>query len=168
LGDLLQHVIVERPEQALAGLALVRERNAGRCGFLITSAVAPAYVISGLNAAASVADTIAPPNGLIALSSIVAVTGPHAVAIRQAIGEAWIADSYDAAVSATVSIGGAGLPIVTRSGDVFRGPHLVTGGSGEQARGILETKREIRELRDRVQAGRDALSRLAEETSSLE
>ncbi|HZW53024.1 MAG TPA: AAA family ATPase, partial [Candidatus Elarobacter sp.] len=30
LGDLLQHVIVERAEQALAGLDLVRERNAGR------------------------------------------------------------------------------------------------------------------------------------------
>ena len=35
LGDLLQHVIVERPEQAAAGFELVREQRAGRCGFLI-------------------------------------------------------------------------------------------------------------------------------------
>src|SRR5262249_28076225 len=35
LGDLLQHVIVERPHHAEAGLDLVRRQNAGRCGFLI-------------------------------------------------------------------------------------------------------------------------------------
>ena len=35
LGDLLQHVIVERPEHAAAGFELVREQDAGRCGFLI-------------------------------------------------------------------------------------------------------------------------------------
>ncbi len=37
LGDLLQHVVVERPEYADAGFDLVREAGAGRCGFLITS-----------------------------------------------------------------------------------------------------------------------------------
>src|SRR5262245_39358118 len=35
LGDLLQHVIVERPEHAAAGFDLIREQQAGRCGFLI-------------------------------------------------------------------------------------------------------------------------------------
>ena len=35
LGDLLQHVIVEEPEQAAAGFQLVRDQRAGRCGFLI-------------------------------------------------------------------------------------------------------------------------------------
>ena len=39
LGDLLQHVVVERPEHAAAGFQLVREAGAGRCGFLVTSAV---------------------------------------------------------------------------------------------------------------------------------
>ena len=38
LGDLLQHVVVERPEHAAAGIQLVREQGAGRCGFLITGA----------------------------------------------------------------------------------------------------------------------------------
>ena len=35
LGDLLQHVIVERHDQAAAGLSLVREHDAGRCGFVV-------------------------------------------------------------------------------------------------------------------------------------
>ena len=38
LGDLLQHVIVERPEHAAAGFQLVREAGAGRCGFLVIAA----------------------------------------------------------------------------------------------------------------------------------
>jgi chromosome segregation protein len=35
LGDLLQHVIVEHHNQAAAGLSLVREHDAGRCGFVV-------------------------------------------------------------------------------------------------------------------------------------
>ena len=47
LGDLLQHVIVERPEHAAAGFELVREAGAGRCGFLITDVrLKPAHGIT--------------------------------------------------------------------------------------------------------------------------
>src|SRR6476660_7618320 len=42
LGDLLQPVVVEQPEHAAAGFQLVRDANAGRCGFLITANVEPA------------------------------------------------------------------------------------------------------------------------------
>jgi chromosome segregation protein len=44
-SDLLQHVIVEHPEHAMAGFGVVRDANAGRCGFLIASD--PAGVASG-------------------------------------------------------------------------------------------------------------------------
>jgi chromosome segregation protein len=101
----------------------------------------------------------------MALSSIVRVNGPHAAAIQHAMGEAWIADSYARAAEASRT---TRLPIATRDGDVFRGPHVVTGGGRDDARGILETKREIRELRERIQAERDALFRLAGETAGLE
>ena len=171
LGDLLQHVIVERPEQAAAAFQLVREQNAGRCGFLITSAVTTA-VGSGVGAdlGRPRAEQAPPLHAgrqahLIALSSIVHVNGPHAAAIRQAMGEAWIADSYARAADASRT---TPLPVATREGDVFHGPYLVTGGGRGDARGILETKREIKELRDRIQAERDALFRLAEETAGLE
>ena len=51
------------------------------------------------------------------------------------------------------------LPVATLDGDVFRGPHLVSGGGRAESRGILETKREIKELRERIAAERDALTR---------
>ena len=75
LGDLLQHVIVERPEHAAAGFDLVREQQAGRCGFLIAGegsdgvGAAPTMSPNGIN------DTT--PEGLVALGSVVRVNGPY-------------------------------------------------------------------------------------------
>ncbi len=174
LGDLLQHVVVERPEHAAAGFQLVREAGAGRCGFLVTSVVprvdlSPSFgqepVGSSVPPQALAATAGRAPDGVLELSSLVRVNGPFAAAIRQALGDAWIADSYDRAADASRL---TPLPVVTLAGDVFRGPHLVAGGSTEESRGILETKREIRELRARLQSEREALLRLAQETADLE
>ncbi len=41
-GELLQHVVVERAEDAERGLAFVREAKAGRCGFLVVNPSTPA------------------------------------------------------------------------------------------------------------------------------
>ena len=121
LADLLQHVIVERPEHAAAGFGLVREAGAGRCGFLIAApqAAEASTVPWGRTEAA-------PPEGVVALSSVVRVSGAYGGAIQRAIGDAWIADSYDRAAQ---SSGLTVLPVVTPDGDVFRGPHLVSGGT---------------------------------------
>ena len=105
-------------------------------------------------------------DGVVALSSVVRVNGPFAGAIRQAIGDAWIAPSYDGAADASRS---TPLPVATLDGDVFRGPHLVSGGGRAEARGILETKREIKELRDRIgRRPRVAARGSAQETAELE
>ena len=99
------------------------------------------------------------------MSSVVRVNGRFADAIRHAIGDAAIARSYDAAAAASRL---TPLRVATLEGDVFRGPHLVSGGGRADARGILETKREIKELRDRIAAERASLMRLAQETAELE
>jgi chromosome segregation protein len=156
LGDLLQHIVVDRPEHAAAGFAVVREAGAGRCGFLITDAAPDA---------AAAPDRPDGYDPLVALSSVVHVNGPFAPAIRVALGDAWIADSYDAAAQASRA---TQVPVATLAGDVFRGPYLVAGGGSDQARGILQTKREIKELRERIQSERESLFRLAEETAALE
>ncbi len=155
LGDMLQFVLVERPEHAAAGLQLVREQGAGRCGFLVTSqAPAGGSDVPG-----------ATEEGLVNLSAVVRVAGPHGAAIRQAIGDAWIASSYGLAARMAAL---APCPIVALSGEVFHGAHRVTGGTSDNARGILETKREIKELRDRVEEERQTLVRLSEETVGFE
>ena len=155
LGDLLEYIIVERPEHALAGFALVREASAGRIGFVVQDA-------PGGNTPQALATA---PQGLVALSSVVRVHGPFEGLLRGAIGEAWLADSYERAASAAAF---APCPVVTPDGDVFRGPHLVAGGHPREARGILETKREIKELRARIEGEREATARLSAETADLE
>ena len=158
LGDVLQHVVVEHPEDAAAGFEVVREADAGRCGFLITSLASNAQPAFAGGAA----------DGLVPLSSVVRVSGRFADAIRSAIGHAWIAESYARAAEASALVAAPPVPVVTLAGDVFRGPHLVSGGGHAGARGILETKREIKELRERIRSDRDLLARLAQETTDLE
>ncbi len=161
LGDLLQYIVVEQPEQAAHGFELVRQQQAGRCGFLIgrTGEVMPMADVVAVSGDLVAAD------GLIALSSVVRAGGPHADAVRRAIGDAWIAETYERAQLASLT---ARVPVITASGDVFRGPHVVTGGNPQEARGILETKREIRDLGERIAAEREALVALAEETANFE
>jgi chromosome segregation protein len=161
LGDLLQYVVVERPEHAAAGFAFLREQGVGRCGFVIAGGTAGA---SGATAAPS-AEAIDPPAGLALLSARVRVTGPFADAIRHAMGQAFIAADYDRAEEAS---GHTLMPVATLLGDLFRGAHVVSGGVRAEARGILETKREISELRQRIEDEREAQHRLAQEIAGFE
>ena len=157
LSDLLQHVVVERAEHASAGFGVLRDADAGRCGFLIADG-------SGTGFGSALMDS-APPDGVVSLSSVIHIGGEYAGAIRHAIGEAWIADSYERAEAASRV---AACPVVTVAGDVFHGPNLVSGGIRQESRGILETKREIRDLRERTAVEREALAHLAEETAGLD
>jgi chromosome segregation protein len=152
LGDLLQHVLVPSHDEAARGLALVRENSAGRCGFLVVGGEAPA-----------VSTPAEPPvGGLVSMASVVRITGAYARFVGQAMGQAWIAPSFGAAVSASLV---TDLPVVTPDGDVLRGAHLVYGGMREESRGILSTRREVKQLRDRAGDIRETLSRLTEQST---
>jgi chromosome segregation protein len=153
LGDLLQHVVVESEEYAAAGLAFARAHDAGRVGFLIAGNVA-------------VGDPApAPSSDLTALADVVRVSGPASGVIRAAIADAWIAGSYESARQAAAL---THAPVATLDGEVFRGAHVVEGGTRAEARGILTTKREIKELRERAEVDGAAADRLREEIASLD
>jgi len=164
LSDLLQHVVVEHSEHAAAGFSVVREADAGRCGFVIVGVPKRRHddttgIASGISGSESL------PEGVVALSSVTRLRGDYADAIRHAIGDAWIANSYECAETASHV---AQCPVVTLAGEVFRGPNLVSGGIRRESHGILETRREIKDLRDRIASERAQLARLAEETSALD
>ncbi|MCD6042729.1 MAG: smc, partial [Burkholderiales bacterium] len=155
LGDLLQHVIVERHDQAAAGLSLVREHDAGRCGFVVVDPGSNGY---------HPREALRMP-GIVPVSDVVRIQGPHAFTIQKVMPEAYVADSFEQAVALSRQ---TAAPVATIEGDVLRGPHLVSGGARVESRGILATRREIKELREQVAAVRDALARLVEVTSALE
>ena len=155
LGDLLQHVIVERHDQAAAGLSLVREHDAGRCGFVVIDPDS-----NGYHPRESVRVA-----GILAVSDVVRVNGPHAGTILKVLPDAYVADTFEQAVAFSRQ---TTSPVATPEGDVMRGPHLVSGGAKVESRGILATKREIKELRERVAADRSALAASMDEVSQLE
>jgi chromosome segregation protein len=190
LGDLLQHVLVEGHDQAAAGLALVREEDAGRCGFIVVgrtgwpgatgaagaSGAAGAAGASGAAGAAgaagapgavsaSSASSASSAASVAALSSVVRIAGPHADAIREALGEALIVETFEEARRLAVE---ARVGVVTVDGDVFHGPNVVSGGGKAGSRGILATKREIKDLRESVTAAQAALDRHREATAGFE
>ncbi len=184
LGDLLQHVVVERLDHVSAGLKLIRQENAGRCGFIVGrpddgSAVA---TYSGDGGGSFVATAFATggntsfggdkplglssvPAGAVALTSVVRIGGPFPQAVHAVMGGAMIAESFEAAsrIAPTVP-----YPVATLEGDVFRGRHVVTGGDKAESRGILATKREIKELREKLAAAKTALEQLVSDTAGFE
>jgi chromosome segregation protein len=46
LGDFLQHVLVNRPADVTASLALLGDRDAGRCGFVVLSETQAAQAVA--------------------------------------------------------------------------------------------------------------------------
>jgi chromosome segregation protein len=163
LGDLLQHVLVERLEHVSAGLRLIRQEDAGRCGFIVTSDQGAEGDGAAIHRA--VAPQVPVPAGTVRLQDVVRISGPFDGVLRAAIGEAWIAETFDAASHVAPLVP---FPVATLEGDVFHGGHVVTGGDKAEARGILATKREIKELRERIAAERTALAALADETAQFE
>jgi chromosome segregation protein len=155
LGDLLQHVIVERHDQAAAGLSLVREQDAGRCGFVVIDPDSNGY---------HPREALRLP-GIVPVSDVLRIQGPHVATIAKVLPEAYIADSFGQAVEFSRQTSAL---VATADGDVLRGPHLVSGGAKAESRGILTTRREIKELHERVAIEREALRRLSGEASQLE
>jgi chromosome segregation protein len=155
LGDLLQYILVDGHEHAAAGLSLVRAGAAGRCGFVVAGGPA-------LEPAAPVWSQVP---GVIAVTDAVNISGPYAAVLRGVLAESYIAETYEQAVAfARVS----DAPVATLDGDVLRGAHLVSGGARVEARGILATRREIKELGERTVADRALLARAADDAARLE
>jgi chromosome segregation protein len=154
LGELLQYVVVERHTHAAEGLSLVRGADAGRCGFVVVGDARVDRTGDGPRA-----------DGVRPVTEVARVSGPHAQTIHGLLAGVYVAESFDRAVAFA---GEHGVPVATRDGDVLRGRHLVAGGARAESRGILATKREIRDLRARVAVDRAALTVAAEGVTRLQ
>ena len=155
LGDLLQHVVVGSQEDALSGVALATKGDAGRCGFLVASS----------HDGDSWPSPPPPHASLRPMADVVRVGGPGAAAVRALMDRRWIAPSI---AEATAAARHTADPIVVSDGTVFRGASLLSGGGRSAARGLLATKREIKELRARIAAAEEAISGLHEDVTRLE
>ncbi len=157
LGDLLQHVVVPSRAEAAAGLRFARERKAGRCGFVVVAGGADADWDG---------DAAPPAPDLVRLADVVTVSGPDADQLRPLVLSGWIARSLDEALSASARTLSA---VATSDGEVCRRGRVVVGGAaGEDTRGILATKREIRELREASDSIHTRTAELGGELAALD
>jgi len=148
LGETLQFVVVPSHEDAERALGMIRERGAGRCGFVVADAAAA----DGGGPAADV-----PAPGLTPLHAVASVSGEHAAALRPLVADGWIARTFAEAREASRL---TRAPIATLDGDVCRDARLVWGGAGRDDQGgILQTKNTIRRTREQLEAGRANVAR---------
>jgi chromosome segregation protein len=150
-GDLLQHVVVPSHAHATSGLQLLREQEAGRCGFLVLADPVPERA------------RLAELPGLRRIAEVARGTGPYAGTIDGLLPRGYVADSFEAAVAAARA---TGATVATLEGDLVRGSHIVVGGGRHEGRGILAAKGEIRELRTRITAEREQVAGLVAELAA--
>ena len=94
------------------------------------------------------------------------VTGDAAGdAVQALIAAVHIAETREEAQAVAVE---TGRTAATLDGEVFRGADRVEGGIPGEARSILTTKRQIKELRERVETDESAVARMREEASGLD
>jgi chromosome segregation protein len=86
-------------------------------------------------------------------------------AVRALIADIHVAETRD---EARAVASGTGRSAATLDGEVFRGANRVEGGTRAEARGILTTKREIKELRDRAASDEATLVRMRAEAENLD
>ena len=148
LDELVQYVIVPSAAEARKGMELARIGNAGRCGFIVVDS-------NPLSA-----DARPPHPALTPLDELVKVDGVAAETVRGLLARRWLAPSFeDAAVAARTTTD----PIATADGTVFCGPSVIRSGGKTEARGILATKGETRDLQSRVAVEETTLTLLRTE-----
>lgn len=137
LGDALQHILVANPEDALALATDLREKGAGRSGFIPLASI-PA------------APPATRPTGDRLLDHVTVRPGFEAVC-GALLGHVEVARSLPEA-AALWHADGRRRTLVTAAGEMVMPEGILIGGSRDDSAGILAKKREIRELGSRIAA----------------
>jgi len=153
LGDALQHILVARQEDALALAAHLREKSAGRSGFIPLSSI-------------QAAPPAARPTGDRLLDHVAVRPGFEAVCAAL-LGDVEVASSLPEA-AVLWNTDGRRRTLVTPTGERVMPGGILVGGSRDASAGILAKKREIRELGARIAALDNHLDEARERQKTLE
>jgi chromosome segregation protein len=145
LGERLQTVVVEGPEHGLLAIEYLKERSEGRGGFLPLAAAHAETPASAIFPGTALAAAIAP------MSELVACPEPVAPVVRNLLADVLVVDTLDAAIDIHKANGYRGA-LVTLDGEVLESGGFMSGGSPESLQsGILQKRREVRELEQEVE-----------------
>ncbi len=132
LGEALQYVLVRDLPAGAEAAAYLRDKGAGRCGFIPVSRPGTGQLERAPRAPGS-------------LLSRVAVKPGFEEVVDGFLGSVALTDDLSGAMAAHGGNGG-GRPAVTRDGQVISPRGILIGGSGDNLAGILEKKRELKDL----------------------
>jgi chromosome segregation protein len=136
LGETLQYVLVESQQSGLDAISFLKNKSAGRSGFIPFSQIKP---LCG-----SEVSSVDESHRL--LNHITVKDKYHPIA-KALLGHVAVVDTIDQALE-LYNRNGRIQTIVTQQGDVVAHQGLLIGGSKEQLAGILAKRQELRTLED--------------------
>ncbi len=140
IGEELQAIVVRDAERGAHLLAELAQKKAGRASLVLAR---PPFVAGSARA------TIDGPGVIGPLADRLRFAPEDEGIVRALVGPAVVVET--AADALRLMAEGAGVPLVARDGTVVRPDGRVSGGQGDRvAEGMVEQRREIRELHDVV------------------
>ena len=156
LGQRLQYLIVEGEKEGIEAMAFLKRESFGRGSFI---PIAVQRVDRG--------NQISRGEGKpIPLSCFVKVKEGFGPVAEFLIGDVGVVESWEEALHWMKSDGGFGT-LVTLEGGVLERSGVMSGGSRDQGLGLLERRREIRDLEQRVKEAEEECRKAYEEEERL-
>ncbi len=156
-GESLQRILVDNEEDALAAQRWLEKEDAGRCDFLIESLASTMRTSPVRDALENLRRTGV--DGVVGrLSDAVRWTNGKSELLRRSLPDAIVVDGIEAAFRAFRLE--PGVPYVSlASGEILSPPGVLRAGPGGPSEGLLSSRREIRELKEKLSHNATELSR---------
>jgi chromosome segregation protein len=164
LGQRLQYLMVEGEKEGMEAMAFLKRDSLGRGSFIPILPVSRQERIQEISNENRISDEEARP---IPLSYFVKVKEGFAPIAEFLIGDVGVVESWEEALRWMKSDGEFGT-FVTLEGDVLERSGVMSGGSRDQGLGILERRREIRELEKKIGGEEEICRKAYEEEGHLQ
>ena len=157
LGQRLQYLMVENERKGVEAIAYLKQEGLGRVSFIPKE-------VSGKKIGK---DRFSPGEDMpLPLSRFINVKEGFAPIADFLIGDVGVVKDLEEAFH-WIKKEGEFETLVTLEGDVFERSGVVSGGSHDQGLGLLERRREIRELEGKVREGEERCRKVLEEEERL-
>ena len=161
LGQRLQYLIVEGEKEGMEAMAFLKRESLGRGSFI---PILPHGEVQGVKMENQTPGEEEKP---VLLSRFVRVKEGFDRIAKFLIGDIGVVKGLEEALHWMKNGGGFGA-LVTMEGDIFESSGVISGGSRDQGLGLLERRREIKDLEQRVKEAEEERRKVCEEEERLE
>jgi chromosome segregation protein len=157
LGQRLQYLIVEEEKEGTEAMVFLKRESLGRGSFIPRR-------VQGTGAENRISQEEGRP---IALARFVKVKDGFDPIAEFLIGDTGIVESWEEALHWMKNGGGFGT-LVTLDGDILERSGVISGGSRDRGLGLLERRREIRDLEKRIKESEEECRKAYDEEGHLQ